>query len=147
MMQLFATLFFLIAPLCSPFLFASALEEGQKSFEELLKESQEKADPFLGEFLNMLATLGFILAVAVLAAFFLKRFLQSRQEIANVESLIKIKERRLLSPKSVLYLLEVEERSILVAESAQGLVAVADWKKSFSPSRDFGKLLDEESQV
>lgn len=89
--------------------------------EEVIGKPSPDTDRFLTEFMNMMATLGLIISLILVFAWFLKRMLNSRQEQANTTSLIKVLERRALSPKTAIYLIEVEGKSIVVAESQNGV--------------------------
>jgi flagellar biogenesis protein FliO len=94
--------------------------------EEILPKPDEQTDKFLIELLGMLATLGFIIALILIAAWFLKRLVNTRLEQANTQSAIKIIERRTLSPKSMLYLFEVGGKTIFAAESQNGVTRLAE---------------------
>lgn len=89
--------------------------------EDVIGEPNPETNRFLNEFIKMAASLGLILSLIFLAAWFLKRMLNTRQEMANTSSIIKVIERRSLSPKTAVYLLEVEGISILVSESVNGV--------------------------
>lgn len=95
---------------------------------------KDNNDKFYTEFLNMLATLGLLIGVILIAAWFLKRFLNTRMEQINTVSSIKIVERRALSPKSALYLLEVNDQSILIAESQNGVTFLSRFSPENPPS-------------
>lgn len=95
--------------------------------DDIIKEPLKQNDKFYSEFLNMLATLGFILALILIAAWFLKRLVNTRVEQANNTSSIKILERRSLSAKSMVYLLEIEGTGILVAESVNGITRLSEF--------------------
>lgn len=75
---------------------------------------------FLSQFINMMTTLGLMIALILFIAWFLKRLTQSRMEEVNQKSLIKIVEKRMVSPKTTIYLLEVDGKEILIAESVNG---------------------------
>ena len=84
---------------------------------------------YWNEFVNMLTMLFFIVAFIVLTGWFLKRIMRSRLRQANSSNTIKILEKRNLTPKSAVYLLEVHGRTILVSESADGIQYLTE----FSP--------------
>lgn len=106
--------------------------------EELIKEPLKQNDRFFTEFLNMLATLGFIIALILIVAWFLKRLVNSRLEQANSSSSIKVLERRSLSPKSIVYLLEIEGTGILIAESVNGITRLSEFPVSTETSGPSG---------
>ena len=93
-------------------------------FEEIRKEeSAEKQSPdhFFHEFLNMLATLGLLVALILGASWFLKRMATSRMQQINANSTIKILEKRSLSPKAVVYVIEIHDKTFYVAETPSGI--------------------------
>lgn len=116
--------------------------------EDVIPEPNQDTNRFLTEFVNMLATLGLIISLILIVAWFLKRMLNTRQEQANTTSLIKVLERRALSPKTALYLIEVEGKSIIISESQNGVTHLANYN---SPEDEeipelpsaFSKLLNE----
>jgi flagellar biogenesis protein FliO len=77
---------------------------------------------FLSEFFYMLLMLGMLIGAMFLASWFLKRMANARFESLNSLSNIRIIEKRNLSHKTTLYLIESEGRSILIAESPGALV-------------------------
>ena len=79
--------------------------------------------------MNMMATLGLIIGLILLVAWFLKRFVNSRMEQMNESSQVQIIERRTLSPKAMLYIIEIDNRRIILAESMQGVTRIADYPK------------------
>jgi flagellar biosynthetic protein FliO len=90
-------------------------------------------DRFMSELINMVTTLGLIIAALLLVAWFLKKFMNTRIEQMNVSSVIKIVERRTLSPKSSLYLVEVKDNSYLIAESQNGVNSVIELHSALTP--------------
>ena len=116
--------------------------------EELISEPTPETNRFLNEFINMMATLGLIVSLILIIAWFLKRMLNSRQEQANATSLIKVIERRSLSPKTAIYLIEIEGKSLVVAESHNGVTRLTDYDSPSEPEEQqqlpsaFSKLLE-----
>lgn len=113
-------------------------------------ENNSHSDRFYTEFLNMLATLGLVIGIILIAAWFLKRLLNTRIEQINTTSTIKISERRALSPKTALYLLEIHGKTVLIAESQNGVTHLAQFTSesttssfsSESPPSSFNKILE-----
>jgi len=68
-------------------------------------------------FIKMMGVLVAILVLVFLTIWILKRFSQGRLLNANYFKSIKILERRPLSPKSTLYLIEIEGKQVLISES------------------------------
>lgn len=68
-------------------------------------------------FLKMLATLGILLLLVFFSLWALRRFSQGRLRQSNQNKSIKVIERRSLSPKTVLYIVECSGKQLLIAES------------------------------
>jgi len=81
------------------------------------KPATAQEDTFYKEFLNMLFTLGMILAVLLALSWVVRRMTNNRMKEANDTSAIKIIDRRSISPKTVIYLIDVNGKGIAVAES------------------------------
>lgn len=102
-----------------------------KLFHFLIAEApieELQTSRFFYEFLKMLGILGVMVAILLGFSWYMRRYTGARYEKANDESLIKIIDRRPLSQKSVVYLLEVEGKSLVVGESPQGLVKLHEEK-------------------
>ena len=119
--------------------------------EDIIHKPTEQDDRFLTELFSMLATLGLIIAALLLVLWFMKRLMNTRVEQLNASSSIRISERRALSPKSMLYLIEVENKTILIAESINGITRIEDFplietsaseSTPTEPTSTFSKLLD-----
>lgn len=95
--------------------------------EEYLRPPGPETDKFLAEFVKMAATLGMIIGLILLVAWFLKRMVNTRLEQANEASAIRVVERRAISPKTTIYLLELENKGIIVAESQSGVTYLGDY--------------------
>ena len=106
----------------------------QDPFEEIKKESKEQdQDKFFYEFLNMLATLGLLVAALLGASWFVKRMMNTRVQQMNSSSLIKVTERRSLSPKTVIYLLEIQGKTLVVGETPAGLSKLGEFDFPMTP--------------
>ncbi len=86
----------------------------------------EEGDSFITKFVNMLATLGLMLGAVLVMAWFLKRLNQNRLSQVNETNVIKIIDKRALSPKAIIYLIQVEQKKIVLVESAQGVIKLAE---------------------
>lgn len=75
---------------------------------------------YWNEFLQMILSLGTVVIILLFVAWFLRRFINKKVLQGNQSNEIKIIERRMLSPKSTLYLLEVKDKLLLVSDSANG---------------------------
>lgn len=110
-------------------------------------EAVPDSDKFMSEFMNMLATLALIIVFIFIATWFLKRMLNVKVQQMNTTSLIKITERRSLSPKTVLYLLEIRDKEIAVAETSQGLTLLGEFtlpaQSELKTSKNFQEILEQ----
>ncbi|MCH9631421.1 MAG: hypothetical protein S4CHLAM37_14440 [Chlamydiia bacterium] len=88
--------------------------------EESTTHSYEKA------FIKMIFILVVILGVVFVVFYLFKRFSGSRMAISNHSKSIKIIEKRAISPKSMLYLVEIGGQKILLAESQLEIRNVSD---------------------
>ncbi len=90
--------------------------EGSLDFEdEPIKEIS-----YWKEFFRMMMILGIILGVVLVLAWFLRGFLNKRVKQVNESNIIKVVERRNLSQKSMLYLVQVYQKQFLIGDSATG---------------------------
>lgn len=76
-----------------------------------------QGDQFQTAFWKMVWVLAGLIALVILTVWMLRRLTNIRLQQSNRYSSIKILEKRNLSPKSILYVVEVEGRRILVSES------------------------------
>lgn len=92
-----------------------------------IKVEEKDGDRFLSEFINMLTTLGVIVAIILIATWFLKRMVNTKIEQLNTTSLIKIVERRTLTPKTSLYLVDIKGAGFILAESINGVTSLGSF--------------------
>jgi flagellar biogenesis protein FliO len=108
-------------------------------FIEELKLAEEKGDSrFFQEFLNMLFYLGIIVLFIFIFMWVLKRLMNVRVEQINQTSAIKILERRSLTPKTTVYVLEVLGKAIAIADSVDGVtfLSEADVTQAVLPAKE-----------
>ncbi len=110
---------------------------------EDLKNGAGTEDHFLRGFMNMLTSLGLIVVLIFLISWFLKKMMNTRIQQMNVSSDIKILERRALTPKTTIYILEVKGRGIIVAESINGLTRLEQFNVGNKEPSSFDTLLKE----
>lgn len=89
-------------------------------------DNKPPEDHFMSDFISMLASLGLLVALILIVSWFLKRFLNTRIQSMNTTSAIKIIERRALTPKTSIYLIEVNNRSIVIAEHTHGVTKLSE---------------------
>jgi flagellar protein FliO/FliZ len=66
---------------------------------------------------KMFISLIVIVVVLYATLWFLRRLIQNRLEKGSSSSAIQILEKRMLSPKTMLYLVEIDNKKVLLAES------------------------------
>ncbi len=112
--------------------------------QQPISVEQPEGDKFMTEFMNMLTTLGLIVVFIFLVTWFLKRMLNVKIQQMNTTSLIKIIERRALSPKTAIYLLEIGGKEIAIGESPQGITLLGDFNtaQESAPSKNFQEILE-----
>lgn len=115
--------------------------------EDLVDTPDKHNDRFYAEFLNMLATLGLVIAIILIAAWLLRRILNTRLEQINTTSIIKIIEKRALSPKSAVYLLEIYDKVIAIAETQSGITQLGEFTIPPEPEITKGNTSPTFSQV
>lgn len=76
---------------------------------------------FMKGFMNMMITVLLMVGTIYLIVWGFKRFLNVRMQQLNTTSNIKIKEKRVLSPKSTIYVIEVYDKQYIIAESPTGI--------------------------
>lgn len=73
---------------------------------------------YWGKMFNILCSLLIVLAIFIAVAWMIRKLLHSRFERYNQVALIKILEKRALSPKSALYLIEIKDQLFLIGETS-----------------------------
>ena len=88
-------------------------------------ESKGGGDSFQSKFFNMLFILFLLIGFMILASWALKRMMKTKVTQLNSASSIKVLETRTLSPRATLYLIEVQGKSFLIAESPSHVTHLA----------------------
>jgi len=100
-------------------LFGQSPQE-EKSFEEQsveLAPIQQSTELYESSFIKTLILFSAFLVLIVVTIWMYKKISQGRFRSFNSLKAVKILERRPLSPKSILYLIEVSGKQVLIAES------------------------------
>lgn len=84
----------------------------EETFQDLTSSDTMRED-----LLRMLLSLVAVIALGIISIWFLRRLTQLRLKRGVGSQSIHILEKRMISPKSLLYLIEVEGKKILLAES------------------------------
>ena len=106
-------------------LFYSDLEDHPSSKHDESISNEHTTSKFEYRLLNMLLMLITLITFMVLAGWALKRMMRSRINNLNTSSVIKIKETRNISPRSTLYLVEIEGQTLLIGETHQTITHLA----------------------
>jgi flagellar biosynthetic protein FliO len=81
---------------------------------------------FGGQFLKMILTLAAFVALLLAIGWVYRKLGLKRALFGNAHAMIQILERRALSAKTALYLIEVDGRRLIVGDSPSGISHVAD---------------------
>ncbi|MBX7065689.1 MAG: flagellar biosynthetic protein FliO [Parachlamydiales bacterium] len=81
-------------------------------------------------FAKMFITLIVLVALLFITYWFLRRLIQNRLQKGVGNSSIQILEKRMISPKTMLYLIEVEGKKTLIAESHLEIKRVLDFPQN-----------------
>lgn len=122
MKKIFTVFFFLFASL------AFAQDQNSNQSEKQQEQVQDQSDnglfenmdapiSYKGAFVKMMATLLGLIALIVISVWMLRRISHGRLKQMNYGRSIKILERRPLSAKTILYLVEISGKKVVVAES------------------------------
>jgi len=101
---------------------------------------------FFSAFLNTMIMLAVVLILIFIASRFLKNLVNTKTQQANNASDIKIIEKRTLSPKSTLYLLNIKGKEIVIAESHTGISTIVEVPKAqemILPQKKFSELIED----
>lgn len=131
-MRFFYLVLVLVVMCCKPLLPAEDLltpEQKQELLQEPLPESQAtefEPDRFYAEFFKMMTMLGLIILLLLGFMWFVKKFLSNKITQMNKDSSIQILESRSITQKTSLYIVEVYDQKILVAESHTGSISLLE---------------------
>jgi flagellar biogenesis protein FliO len=96
------------------------------SLREYPKQELPREDNFMKEFIKMLMTLAAIITVLLVASWLLKRMNNTRIQQINESSEIKILERRSVTAKTSIFLLDIKGRQFAVVESHNALLLLPE---------------------
>lgn len=95
--------------------------------EEVVPLPEENSGRFMTEFFKMLFVLGGMVAVLLAISWYMKRLTSQQFSKGNDQNLIKVIERRSLSARTMIYMLDIEGKTFVVGETPQGLVRLGDY--------------------
>lgn len=107
----------------------SNADNKQVSSAELDSASRPEVPTYEGAFVKMLIVLLVLIFVIFFVIWLIRRLTHHRIRLFNQTRHIKIIERRPLSPKTALYILEIGEKKVLVAESQLEVKALATFEE------------------
>lgn len=81
---------------------------------------------FMHEFLQMIFTLIIVLALAIFTLMMLKKLMRSRANVINENSAIRVLEKRNLSSKASLYLVDILGKGVVISETSQGIDLITE---------------------
>lgn len=105
-------------------------------------EEPQGEDHFFVEFMKMLANLGLLVALVLLGTWFLRRMVSKQINVVNSTSAIKITEKRVLTSKTTIYLLEIKGKEIAIAESHGGVTKLSEIGPEAPPKESFHQVLE-----
>lgn len=112
---------------------AESKKEKSFSIDEWQETSKKQEDVedshFSSLFSRMIGMLVVTVLLAVVAGWAAKRFLTSKMQQTNRTSRIQILEKRMLSPKSCVYLIQVDDAQLVIGESGHGISILKDIKE------------------
>jgi len=95
--------------------------DGQEQFtgldSPLETVSQMPPGDFGAAFVKMFLTLIALIALLLVTYWFMRKIIQHRLQKGSRDATIQILEKRMISPKTMIYLLEIENKKIVIAES------------------------------
>lgn len=97
-----------------------------ETWEEEAKKEIPPQTNLTEAFVKMILLLGLTLGLLVAVAWGSKRFLRGKLLQTNRSSRIQIIEQRALSPKSFLYVIEIDNQQLIIGESPAGLHMIKD---------------------
>lgn len=106
---------------------AAPAENPAHGLEILAQRDEAGSGKFMEEMLNMFIVLAGIVGVMVLVSWVLKKVLNTKMLQINQTSGIKVIERRTISPKVQIYLLEIRGKGFVIAESPQGVHGLGEF--------------------
>ncbi|MGM0440784.1 MAG: FliO/MopB family protein [Chlamydiota bacterium] len=122
---------------------ATSEQENTSNADTVVKEEQIatplESYSYWSELSKVVIILGLILATLLVAAYLAKKFLHRRMHYINNSSKIRVLERRSLSPKVNLYLIEVLGQGIVVGETPNGLHRLGEISQEKIISHEHGK--------
>lgn len=89
----------------------------------------EDSGRFMGEFLKVMTAVGVMVIALMFLSWSTRKMMNAKIQQANETSSLKILEKRVISPKTTLYQLEFDGRSVLMAESSNGVTLLQATQK------------------
>lgn len=126
------------------FLLVTAFAVGAETpSEPTTTEVPQEFDRFYGQFFKMMSILILIVLFLACVTWFLKRTLNSRLQKMGSDSLIQIVDRRILTPRTTIYVLSVLGKTVVLAETHHGVTPLNEF--SGPPPASFSHWMGENS--
>jgi flagellar biogenesis protein FliO len=100
--------------------------------EEVTNSPPEFTQLFIKTIIMLVALLGLVVS----GMWLLRRFGLAKYDIQNTKAQVSVLERRVLSPKSALWIISVDDEKFLIVDGSQG-AAITQLQKRSSPTRPF----------
>ncbi len=98
--------------------------------EELRGANDVPDSRFLQEFIHMIILLSLLVLVLFVGSWIIRRMLNIRLDQVNETSKIKLLEKRMITSRSGIYLLDVHGKKIVVSESNNGITKIAELEEN-----------------
>lgn len=112
----------------------SGSDAGSKPMAPIEEEAMPPVESYGYTFFKMIVTLVVLVGLVIVTLWLLRRLSGGRLRGQNQMRAIKILERRPLSPKSMLYLVEVEGKQVLISESQLEVSFITELNEIDKPS-------------
>lgn len=121
---LFKLIFFTLIISFQPIFAEESPKQQEQVDQNNFFDSMDAPVSYKGAFVKMMLTLGALIVLIVISVWMLRRISHGRMKQMNFGRAIKVIERRPLSAKSILYLVEINGKKVVIAESQLEIRAI-----------------------
>lgn len=117
---------------------ATAAEVPSAPIERPPLESNEVAEipydnnQFYEELTSILFTLGLLVIALICISWFVRRMQSTRLQFGNTGSRIKVLEQRQISAKTIIYMIHVNNKALVIADSMNGVTCLSEFPLSLN---------------
>ncbi|WP_201456824.1 FliO/MopB family protein [Chlamydia sp. 17-3921] len=133
---MFHKLYTLLIQLSDDLAISDAIQD-HSSFQEMFPVGNMKI-----EIIKMLLSLTFLLVVFGIGAWTFKKFVKSRGQGCSYSSIIKILDKRSLTPKTNIYLIQVANKILVIAENSEKTTLLSE----FPPGTNINELIQNDEK-